>query len=362
MSGLELPSIGTADDKGGAIFSCGLFDTEMVRKIAEMLLPGLATACVDHTTGDVFRTPASVAVDLRKEFVEYLTHRSETFLAESVILEGEVAAEASDDPYEVVCLMVDDFDTMKRNLLGRISSWLLSELREDKIDDVVQEMEMSKFWSMDRREALAQTLLRNVDYKAVFHCESRFNFAEDLAEHGLVCKFRSADCSNEGCNVRFVAAHMDHHDVVCPFKVLLCEQNCPASILRREMDRHCITVCPMKTVNCNFYSLGCRATVPQSNIEKHISENLRDHILLVLQRLHKDASPEDLKRRAEQLESLASEKIRAMQDVRSLTFSIRDLDSKVPELPASETVSSGASDEEHQVTPGIAEITAQVES
>ncbi|KAI6696627.1 hypothetical protein NL676_016746 [Syzygium grande] len=316
------------DEKRAPSIHCDLYDTEISRKIAQMLLPGLATACVDNTTGDIFRTPALVAVDLRTEFVEYLTQRSESFVAEATILEGDLAAEASDDPYEIVADFADDFATLKMNLFGRISGWLLSEKREDKIDDIVQEMELSKFWAIDRREAIARTLLKNVDFKGAFHCVMKFHTAEDLAEHVASCGFRSMICTNEGCNTRFTAAHLEKHDLACPFKIIPCEQNCSESLMRRDMDRHCITNCPMKLVKCPFYQVGCQSTVTQCTLEQHNHDNLRDHVLHVLQRYHKDASADDLKHQAEQLELFSGE-LALARDVKSLTLALKDLEARL---------------------------------
>lgn len=321
----------------GPSIHCDLYDTEISHKIAQMLLPGLATACVDNTTGDIFRTPALVAVDLRKEFVEYLTQRSESFVAETAILEGDLAAEASDDPYEIIADFADDFAALKRNLFGRISGWLLSEKREDKIDDIVQEMELSKFWATDRREAIARTLLKNVDFKGAFHCVMKFDAAEDLAEHVTSCGFRSMICANEGCNARFTAAHLEKHDFACPFKVIPCEQNCSESLMRREMDRHCITTCPMKLVKCPFYQVGCQSTVPQGTLKQHIHDSLRDHVLRVLQRFHKEASTADLKRQAEQLELSFSSELALACDVKSLTTALKDLEARLPQPEANMT-------------------------
>ncbi|KAJ1392735.1 TNF receptor-associated factor family protein [Sesbania bispinosa] len=76
------------EKEGGPLVHCDLCDTEVVHKLAQMFLPGLASACVDNTSGDLFKTPGSVAVDLRKELIDYLTQRSESFVAESIILEG----------------------------------------------------------------------------------------------------------------------------------------------------------------------------------------------------------------------------------------------------------------------------------
>lgn len=291
--------------KEGPSFKCDLSDTEIVHKIAQMFLPGLATACVDNTTGDIFKSPASVAIDMRKEMVDYLTQRSESFLAESVILESGPEAEASNHPYDIVSDFVDDFASSKRNLFSRVSGWLLSEKREDKIDDFVQEMEINVFWLLGRREAIAHTLLKNVDFKNAFHCDRNFMSAEGLAEHVCHCTFRSLTCTNDGCKARFCASHLNKHDLVCPFKIVPCEQKCFNSIRRREMDRHCITVCPMKLVNCPFYALGCQSAIPYCVIEQHCSDTIHFHLLYVLQVIHKEASKEDLKRRVEQLEQVS---------------------------------------------------------
>ncbi|PRQ56037.1 putative homogentisate solanesyltransferase [Rosa chinensis] len=289
---------------GGPSFHCKLYSKELVHKIAQVFIPGLATACVDNTSGDIFKTPASVAADVRKEMVEYITQRSENFVAESVILEGGQDGQVSDHPYDIISDFVDDFASSKRNLFSRVSGWLLSEKREDKIDDFVQEMEINGFWLVDKRETIAQNLLKNVDLKNEHHCNMKFHTPEELEAHVLKCSYRSMSCIHEGCNVIFCASQVDKHDAVCPFKIIPCEQNCSDMIMRREMDRHCITICPMKLVSCPFYAVGCQSPVPHCKLEQHRSDDLHSHMLFVLQSIHKEASMEDLKRRLEQLKDI----------------------------------------------------------
>lgn len=285
-------------------FHCDLCDAEMVHKVAQLFLPGLATACVDNTSGDIFRTPGSVAADMRKEMVDYITMRSETCVAESVILENAPDAEVSDHPYDIISDFVEDFVSTKRNLFSRVSGWVLSEKREDKIDDFVQEMDINGFWPLDRRETIAQSLLKNVDFKSEFHCDKKFQSVEELAEHVDNCGFRSLTCTNEGCTSRFCASHAEQHDSVCPFKIISCEQKCSALIMRREMDRHCITVCPMKLVNCPFHNLGCQSPVPYCLIAEHCTESFDSHLLCILHSVHKEASEETLKYRRQQLQEV----------------------------------------------------------
>ncbi|GAV86132.1 zf-TRAF domain-containing protein [Cephalotus follicularis] len=330
----------------GPSFHCDFFDIELAHKIAQVFLPGLATACVDNTTGDIFKTAASVAVDIRKEMVDYLTQRSESFVAESFILEGSPEGEASDHPYNILSDFVDDYASSKRNLFSRVSGWLLSEKREDKIDDFVQEMEINKFWLMDRREEISQSLIKNVDFKNQFHCNMKFNSVEELAEHVVHCGFRPTECNNKGCSATYCANQMEKHDIDCPYKIIPCEQKCLDSIMRREMDRHCITVCPMKLVNCPFYAAGCQSTIPQCLLEKHRLENVHSHLLHILQGIHKEVSVDDLKKRVEQLEELSSGKLAEALDTRSLTNSVKGLEAKLGPLEVSAT--NTATDNGHE--------------
>ncbi|KAL5973080.1 hypothetical protein ACLOJK_039887 [Asimina triloba] len=289
----------------GPFFHCDLCDSELVHKIALILLTGLASACVDNTTGDLFNSPALVAVDMRKEMVDYLIQRSETHVAETVIEEENPDAETSTHPTDIIEDFLDDFTSTKRNMLSRVSSWLLSERREDKIDDFVQEMDINGFWLLDRRESIAQTLLKNVDFKNEFHCETKFKAIDELAEHKSQCIFRSLNCTNEGCSARFCAVHKQKHDGTCPFKILPCEQKCSEMIVRHKMDRHCITVCPMKLANCPFYSVGCQTTFPQCTLEQHCSASLHSHVMHVLHVLHKDEVSDDhLKQQVEAFEKV----------------------------------------------------------
>ncbi|GFP90903.1 tnf receptor-associated factor family protein ddb_g0290931 [Phtheirospermum japonicum] len=317
----------------GPLFHCEYFDMDIVHKIGQSLLPGLASACIDNTIGGLFKTPASVAVDLRREMVDYLIQRSENFVAESVVLEGGPDVDVSVDPYNIIPDLVDDFVSSKRNFFSRVSGWILSEKREDWIDDLVQEMEVNGFWLSSRRDSVAQTLLKNLDFKNTYHCSMSFRSEEDLERHKPNCGFRTMSCENEGCDSSFSAAQMEHHDSTCPFKILPCEQNCVDSIMRREMDRHCITICPMKLVKCPFHAVGCQSTVPQSLVEGHRSESLDEHLIYILKGFHKETPHQDLKERAKEIEKLCSrEQLASTRDARSLTNLIKRLEARLGPL------------------------------
>ncbi|XP_076888549.1 uncharacterized protein LOC143539002 [Bidens hawaiensis] len=314
-------------------YDCGLCDTEIVYKIAQELLPGLASSCVDSTTGGLFTSAGSVAVDMRKAMTDYLTQRSETYVAEFLLSENASMLEISEHPYDIIISLIDDFTSTKRNMFSRVSEWVLSDRRDDRIDDFVQEMEINGFWLLARREYVASVLLKNVDYKNSFHCNMVCSSEEELVKHRAECMFRPMDCTNEGCTTRYCAAQKENHEAICPFMVLPCEQKCSDFVMRREMDRHCVTICPMKLVNCAFYTVGCNSSVPRCNVQQHNADELSSHLLYIIRSAHKEASDEVLKHRVEQIKKLSNtEKLARARDTRALTYLIKDAEAKLGPL------------------------------
>ncbi|KAF3338932.1 TNF receptor-associated factor family protein [Carex littledalei] len=317
-------------------YDCPNCDTELVHKVAQLVLTGLATACIDNTAGDPFRSHASVAVTLRKEMVDYLTDRSQNFITESIVGTVEVVpnqqVEFSDDPAEIISDFMDDFAEIKRNLFGRVSGWLLSENREDKIDDFAQDMETDNFWPIDRREGISAIFIKNVDMKRKYHCGEKYQSAEKLREHMSECTYRKVDCTYEGCRAKFSAFSKYEHEAACEFKIVECEQSCGERLLRRDMDRHCITVCKMRMVNCPFYQIGCESAFGQSELAKHCRDVLSSHVLYVLKVVHKKEtlSEDELETRRNMLkESDSWDDLSEAKDVRSLTWAVKNLETKL---------------------------------
>ncbi|KAI3715328.1 hypothetical protein L6452_22307 [Arctium lappa] len=328
---VETKSQKTDEAKGShKSYDCGLYDTEVVYKIAQELLPGLASACVDNTTGGIFKNAGSIAADMRKEMVEYLTQRSESYVAEFLLAENPSGVEVSEHPYDIIISLIDDFAASKRNMFSRVSEWVLSDHREDRIGDFVQEMEINGFWLLPRRECVSSMLLKNVDYKNAFHCNMVCSSEKEVGEHRSECKFRPMDCTNEGCTTRYCAAQKEHHEAVCPFMILPCEQKCSDFVMRREMDRHCVTICPMKLVNCAFYTVGCQSTIPRCNVQQHNADDLSSHLLYIIRAAHKEATDENNKHRVEKILNLSNtEKLARARDARALTYLIKDAEAKL---------------------------------
>lgn len=321
------------------LFYCDYYDSEAAKKIAEILLQGLATICVDSTKADLFKSPSSVVVEIRAEMEEYLMNRSKDYYAEYITPQNNVEYDSTGDtsngnPVSIISKYVDEFATSKLNLLSRVSGWLMSESREDKINNFSMEIEANMFWPTHEREVLTETLLRIVDCERKFHCHMKFTSTDQFGEHRSKCEFRPVRCLNDGCASCFSARYLLTHDSECPFKMLPCQQNCSQHVARQEMSRHCETVCPMKMVDCPFTEAGCRANFPQHETEKHMSEFLHSHLLYIVRNISKQqVFIDELNQRILLLEKAQSlnEQSGAL-DVRSLTLAIKEQQAKMKRL------------------------------
>lgn len=208
-------------------------------------------------------------------------------LAFTLAVSGQISGEIP-SPLQVVEDILEAFVRSKKNLFSRVSSKLLySDKKDDKIEDFVQELDRTGAWMIGRREVLARALLKRVDRCKMFHCEMKFDTSEQLAEHKGKCALRPVTCENEGCGAVFSAFNAKPHDGNCPFKQLPCEQGCKVMVKRGDMDKHCVTLCPMKLVNCPFAQAGCTNSLPQGVAEQHCVDNLGHHLLLVFQTMQK---------------------------------------------------------------------------
>lgn len=298
-------------EEDGYSSRCDLCDTEVIHSMAELLLRGLATASVDSTTGDIFKSTSSVAASVKTELENYLLVRTESLVREFV--DGDGAEDHSDQlmkattrPTKFLADLVDDFVASKRNLLSHVSGFLSSESRLNKIKDFMQKMNMENMWALVARQATAETILESIDMKCIFHCPEKFVEQDKLADHRSQCKFRVVGCINDGCSASFSAIHIEEHDSMCPFKALPCEQLCEQHVMRCEMDKHCATVCPMKLINCPFYHVGCETAFPQGNLDNHCSKLLQTHLLYVLQAsTRQNATVDDMNQRLQLLEKVS---------------------------------------------------------
>ena len=108
--------VGDEDTPQPTLLPCPNCDVQTVHKLAQLLLPGLAAACVDST----FRHPSSsLAVQLRAELVHYVTDRSNS--PPDPDDDDPPAGADHDDPGEALATFLDDFASSKRSIVLSIS-------------------------------------------------------------------------------------------------------------------------------------------------------------------------------------------------------------------------------------------------
>ncbi|KAH9305884.1 hypothetical protein KI387_010288, partial [Taxus chinensis] len=127
-------------------------------------------------------------------------------------------------------------------------------------------MDKMGFWVKGQRDGLGKELLKVIEFNNTYHCGMKFESREALELHKSICMLRLVHCTNEGCREVFCAVYSKDHDTSCPLKLVPYKQNCSAPVNKSEMDKHCVTECPMKLVNCPFYQVSCISAIPQASI------------------------------------------------------------------------------------------------
>lgn len=313
-------------------FQCRYYDVEQVHRIAQLSIRSLGTACVERTYGDLFKSPLSVVLDVKKEMLEYLDQQSLSYSS------GRGATSFGGpfpDAVEVAADLLDNFVKSQINLLSRVSSRLISsDRKDDRIDEVIQELDNSGAWAVSRRQALAKALVKRLDNSQSSNCDMNFPTREDLAVHLGICPLRPITCANGDCSHVFSALHAVEHDGICPFKLLACEQECGTLVMRSEMDKHCVTVCPMKLVNCPFLQVGCSNMLAQKTVEQHCKESMGAHLISVLQNVQKqEISVSSITQRVLLMEKALSLSQRSEAvDIGTLSLTVRQQDAKIKAL------------------------------
>lgn len=267
---------------------CGYYDVQQIQPIVQQLLHALAAACIEKASADPFKKPGSFVEDIRVEMIEYLHQQVESYALGSGNLNGSSRFQT---PVKVVGDVLQGFLRSKRSLFRRVSSKILSgDINNGRIEEFVQELDRMGSWLAGKREIVAKSLLKRADRSRMNHCDMKFEKSQELAEHKAKCPLRPTMCANEGCAEALSAIHYEEHDGMCAFKSLPCKQGCEITVLRKDMETHCSTICPNKMIPCPFNRVGCAAVLQQCSLEKHYANFMPNHLLYVLQSFHKQES------------------------------------------------------------------------
>ena len=76
------------------------------------------------------------------------------------------------------------------------------------------------------------------------------------------------------------------HLPICLQVPVSCPNNCKKEGLKREQLQAHIDECPLQVISCPFTSAGCTVKLPRNEMEKHEDSAMRQHLRLVMMKLH----------------------------------------------------------------------------
>ena len=176
------------------------------------------------------------------------------------------------------------------------------------------------------------------------HCGTKDILREDMEKHIKMCPLEIVQCTNEcGKEVqrKDLAGHLQNecprrlhycqycniegeyqlitvvHITECDMVPLTCPNQCDIGTVRRgDMDQH-RKICPLETVDCEYYKVGCKAKMLRKDVEKHSEDNMKEHLLLTTKKLNE--TEDELREKVHTLEIAIQEIInsKAMQQSES---------------------------------------------
>ena len=148
---------------------------------------------------------------------------------------------------------------------------------------------------------------RNICPLEIVHCTNNCGEEElqrrDLGDHlDNRCMYRNVSC--QYCSVEgecwFIKG--PHFYKECPKVPLTCPNKCDiGTVCRGVMDQH-RRKCPLEPIGCEYYRVGCDASILRKDLEKHSKENMEEHLLLTTKKL--DSTEDELETLQERVHTL----------------------------------------------------------
>ena len=112
---------------------------------------------------------------------------------------------------------------------------------------------------------------------AKFGCQKRGERSL-LAEHVKNCPLRAVKC--QYCENEIKLSELTSHHDVCSEYPITCTRLCTLQMLRKELDAHLATSCPLEIVKCPFAEHGCEEKTERRQMDQHARDNLTNHFKL----------------------------------------------------------------------------------
>eukprot|EP00899_Mesostigma_viride_P025583 jgi/Mesvir1/6209/Mv00891-RA.1 len=319
LAGADEPSEQGArgsQEEAPAGYHCHYFDVGTVSSCSESLLHGLAEAAVEKSAG-TFRDTGKTLESLKEELM--------------IALRAEAAKhpDSQQSSQHLIPALLTRFAASQRGFMGKVSSVFTGDVKGDRIEETIVDMQKKGTWIEGQRETFAKELIKILDSGSREHCEQSFDSEAALHEHKAVCPWRPSSCENPGCFAVFSAAGKADHEAICPFELLPCTQKCDKLVRRGDMGVHCATSCDMKLVACPYASVGCASGgVHQGELEVHMAQDVIPHMALLLASLRSLAGAVDTSKESVALlhRQLAVLGANAEMDLKSLNLRMNEMD------------------------------------
>ena len=136
-------------------------------------------------------------------------------------------------------------------------------------------------------------------------------FRKDVDEHRKTCPYEVVDCCN-GCGLEFQRQKLNNHNKKCSHRTVKCQychitgkhlfiqgehkEQCPklpiscpnkcnARIPRDDSTKHA-DVCPMKSIQCEYFTVGCEKMIILKDQKMHNKTKVEEHLSLTVNKFN----------------------------------------------------------------------------
>mmetsp|Transcript_32535 Transcript_32535/g.31771 ORF Transcript_32535/g.31771 Transcript_32535/m.31771 type:complete len:214 (+) Transcript_32535:219-860(+) len=127
--------------------------------------------------------------------------------------------------------------------------------------------------------------------KLKIKCKNNENGCTEILEykgvlkHELICQFEKIQCpAFKDCNVEVFRGEIEKHKKECQFIKVQCSK-CFKTVARRKMFLHERDDCPYSLVNCSAKNQGCLAREARKDLKHH--ENVCEYVRIKCEECHK---------------------------------------------------------------------------
>ncbi|XP_065659886.1 TNF receptor-associated factor 5-like [Hydra vulgaris] len=165
-----------------------------------------------------------------------------------------------------------------------------------------------------------------------------------INNHLTSCEYREVKCLNEQCSATLLRKELsDHmekhciyrlvscqyckqeiifcdnqiHEEICECLPLCCVNQCGMKILRKEMSSHIIDSCANTVIPCQYLNIGCKFKGMRKEHETHANSSMQNHLSMAISKL--DALESKITLTVDTLENKIASNVKSLENKITLT-------------------------------------------